>query len=86
MNKIRKLRMQKLKEQKELYVRKIAEAFNRMGFYIDLFGKTKLPEMYELFLYNFENPPKQGFDILTSVNFQGITLEIEQIEFEDNYF
>jgi len=50
LNKIRKLRMQKLKEQKELYVRKIAEAFNRMGFYIDLFGKTKLPEMYELFL------------------------------------
>jgi hypothetical protein len=73
-------------DQKELYIRKISEAFNRMGFYLDLIGKTKLPEMYELLLYHFENPPEQGFDILTSVNFKGITLEIERIEFEDNYF
>jgi hypothetical protein len=69
-------------EQKELYVREISEAFNRMGFYIDLIGKTKLPEMYELFLYHFEKPPEQGFDILTSVNFKDITLKIERICFE----
>lgn len=69
-------------EQKELYVREISEAFNRMGFYIDLIGKIKLPEMYELLLYHFEKPPKQGFDILTSVNLKGITLKIERINYE----
>jgi len=73
-------------EQKKQYVKEISEAFNRMGFYIDLIGKTKLPEMYELFLYHFEKPPEQGFDILSSVNFKGITLKIERICFENNYF
>ena len=69
-------------EQKELYVTKISKAFNRMGFNLDFIGKTKLPEMYELLLYHFENPPEQGFDIFTSVNFKGSTLEIERIGFE----
>ncbi len=34
-------------EQKEEYVFKISEAFNRMGFYINMFKKEKLPEMHE---------------------------------------
>ncbi len=72
-------------EQKKLYVREISEAFNRMGFYINLFGNANSPKMYELLLYYFENPPEQGFDILTSVNFNGITLGIERIEFEKTY-
>lgn len=72
-------------DQKELYVRKISEAFNRMGFYIDFIGNAKLPEMYELLLYHFEKPPEQDFDILTSANFKGINMKIERIDFEDNF-
>ena len=72
-------------EQKEQYVSKISEAFNRMGFYIDLIGNAKLPEMYELLLFHIENTPEQGFDILTSIDFKGITLKIERLDFENIY-
>lgn len=72
-------------DQKELYVRKISEAFNRMGFYIEFIGNAKLPEMYELFLYHFEKPPEQDFDVLTSAIFKGINMKIERIDFEDNF-
>ena len=69
-------------EQKKLYIEKISEAFNRMYFYLDFAQDGKTPEMYELLLYHIENPPEEGFDIFTSVNFKGINLTIERIVFE----
>ena len=69
-------------EQKELYVREIAEAFNRMGFKLKLFKNTNQPELYKLLLYHFDYPPVQGFDVLSSVNYKGVTLEIERVAFD----
>jgi len=71
-------------EQKTLYVIKIEEAFNRMGFYFkaNLFENTKHLEIYELLCYHIENPPDIGFDVLTSVNYNGVTLGIERAEVE----
>lgn len=66
-------------KQKELYVFKISEAFGRMGFYIEMIEKEKLPEMYELLLFHIENPPDKYFDIFTSDNFNGIALRVERI-------
>ena len=72
-------------EQKELYVNKISEAFDRMGFFID-FTNYAIPSVkYELLLFHIENPPEQYFDILTSENFEGIALKIERI-YEKNYY
>ena len=69
-------------EQKELYVYKISEAFDRMNFYVDFTEDAKPPEKYELLLFHIENPPDKYFDIFTSDNFDGIALRVERIEFE----
>lgn len=74
-------------EQKEQYVWKTSDAFKRMGFYLDtLFLSDKeFSKMYELLLFHIENATKQAFDIFTSVNYEGITLRIERIDFEYIY-
>ena len=68
-------------EQKMLYVIKIEKAFNRMGFYFksNLFENANQPELYELLLYHIENLQKVGFDGVTSVNYKGVTLEVEWV-------
>jgi len=68
-------------EQKVLYVKKTEEAFNRMGFYFksNLFENIKHPELYELLLYHIENIQKISFEELTSVNYNGVVLEVERV-------
>jgi hypothetical protein len=70
-------------EQKVLYVMNIEAAFSRMGFYFksSLFENTKHLELYELLLYHIEKPPEIGFDVLTSISNNGVTLEVERGEF-----
>ena len=66
-------------EQKQFYIEKISDAFDRMGFSF----YTNSPEMYELLLFHIGNPTKEVFDNFTSINYNNITLKIQRIDYNE---
>jgi hypothetical protein len=67
-------------EQKKIFIHNLEKAFNRMGFDFDTYGisDSELSHLYHLLLYHIMIPDNHGFDIFTSVNYEGITLTVER--------
>ncbi|MDA3892084.1 MAG: hypothetical protein PF517_10520 [Salinivirgaceae bacterium] len=80
-------------EQKKMFVRKIEEAFNRMGFILhaktvtedDVFelSDAGISQLYELLLFYIMVANEDYFDNFSSVNYEGLSLIIER--FNCNY-
>lgn len=82
-------------EQKNMYINTIEDAFNRMGFMINYFtivaegnafelSDAEVSQLYELLLFHIMVSKGQDFDIFSSVNYEGLTLEITR--FNCDYF
>jgi len=71
-------------EQKNLYIEKISETFERIGFYIEYLSDD-LSKNYELLLFYIENYEKQAFDTFTSNNYNDISLIIKRIDYNNIY-
>ncbi len=81
-------------EEKKMYINKIENAFNRMGFIIlysniedDVFELSDdgVSKLYELLLFHIMNPNIDDFDTFQSINYTGLTLTVERFDSEYLY-
>jgi len=80
-------------EQKKMYINKIEDAFDRMGFMIrysekgneDFFGgllDASITRFYELLLFHITFLNEHDFDTFSSVNYEGVTLMVTRLNYE----